>query len=342
MSDPTAVPPREAMLGLLSGYWFSATLHVVARLGIADLVARGPRTSADLAEATESHEPTLRRLLTALASAGIFTETEPATFAQSPMSETLREAPGSLRSLAILGGDPAHWAAWGKLLHGVRTGETPFTLAHGEAFFDFLERFETSGRHYEEAWNALGDVDAAITDAYDFSRFRTIVDVGGGHGGLLRRVLASAPGSRGVLFDRPSVVAAAPSIDRAERIAGDFFESVPAGGDLYLLKFVLHDWPDDRAAEILANCARALEDDGRLLIVELLAPGDTSPSYAKIDDLNMFVLTGGRARTERDFRTLLGGAGMNIAHAVTTTVGVSVLEAVRSTMTVGVEPTRPS
>jgi len=298
MDDSTVVPPREAMLGLLSGYWFSATLHVAARLGIADLVARGPRTSAQLARATGTHEPSLRRLLTALASAGIFEEIEPATFAHSPMSETLQDVPGSLRSLAILGGDPVHWAAWGGLLHGVRTGDTPFAHVHGEAFFDFLDRFEASGRHYEEAWNALGDVDAAIADAYDFSRFRTIVDVGGGHGGLLRRALASAPGSRGVLFDRPSVVAAAPSIDHAEKVGGDFFESVPADGDLYVLKFVLHDWPDDHAASILANCARVMEDDGRLLIVELLAPGDTSPSYAKIDDLNMFVLTGGRARTE--------------------------------------------
>jgi SAM-dependent methyltransferase len=329
MTDSPKIPPHDAMLGLLSGYWFSATLHAAASLGIADLVAVGPQTSAQLARATATHEPSLHRLLSALASAGIFTEIAPGTFAQSPMSETLRDAPGSLRSLAILGGDQSHWAAWGELLDGVRTGRTPFELAHGTPFFDYLDRSDVSGRHYDEAWNALGDVDSAITDVFDISRFRRIVDVGGGSGGLLRRALATAPDATGVLFDRPAVVAAAQSIDRAENLGGDFFDSVPADGDLYILKFVLHDWPEDRAVEILANCARAMDGDGRLLIAELLVPEDSSPSYARIDDLNMFVLTGGRARTEAEFRTLLDRAGLRLEHVTSTPMGFSLLEAVR-------------
>jgi hypothetical protein len=317
------------MLGLLSGYWFSATLHAAARLGFADLVADGPRTSAELARATGSHEPSLRRLLSALASANIFTETEPGVFANSPMSETLKDAPGSLRSLAILGGNPAHWAAWGELLQGVRTGETPFERAHGEKFFDFLDRFDAEGGHYEEAWSALGDVDAAIADVYDFSRFARIVDVGGGRGGLLRQALATAPEATGVLFDTPAVVADRPPVGRMESVGGDFFDSVPSRGDLYVLKFVLHDWPDDAASRILRNCARAMDDEARLLIVELLLPDGTEPSYARIDDLNMLVLTGGRARTLGEYRELLESTGFELDRVIGTGDQAFLLDAVR-------------
>jgi len=316
------------MLGLLSGYWFSATLSAAARLGIADLVADGLRSSAELARSAGVHEPSLRRLLSALASAGVFSEVSPGVFAQNAMSETLRDVPGSLRSLAILGGDAAHWAAWGHLLEGVRTGETPFAIAHGRPFFDYLSEVDAQGRHYDEAWNTLGDSDAAITDAFDFSRFSRIVDVGGGRGGLLRRVLASAPEATGVLFDRPNVVAEAPFIERAETIGGDFFVSVPEGGDLYILKHVLHDWPDERASEILSNCEQAMADRGRLLIVELVVPDGASPSFARIDDLNMFVLTGGRGRTEGEYRELLGSAGLTLERVTSTPFEVRLLEAV--------------
>jgi hypothetical protein len=318
------------MLGLLSGYWYSQCLYVMAALGIADCLAGGPKTAEALAAETGCQSDSLHRFLRAMASAGVLQEVEPRWFALTPLSETLRsDREDSLRNMALLGGHPLHWQAWGNLLHSVRTGETGVGAAQQRSFFDLLAEDRALSAAFHDVQSRSHAVDRSAVDALDLGGFERIVDLGGGTGELARRIAGSYPDATVMLFDRKDVVAMTPPDPRVEVVAGDFFESIPSA-DAYILKFVLHDWDDARATRILTQCRDALPPEGRVFIVEAVVPEDTSPAMAKTHDVNMLVLTGGRERTLDQYRSLVSGAGLELARISLRPEGVSVLEASRA------------
>jgi hypothetical protein len=324
-----------ALRRLIVGYRLSQALHVAAELGIADLLVDGPRSVGDLARATGARPAALHRLLRLLASEGVFAESQPGHYRLTPLAEPLRsDAPDSLRQRAIFDGRE-NWQAWGHLLHSVTTGGPAFDHALGAPFFDYLEAHADAGARFDAlmaeqttAWAA------AILASYDFSGIRRLVDVGGGNGALLTAVLRSYPALSGVLVDLPHVIEraiprlrAAGVADRCEVVVGDFFEGVPAGGDAYLLKHILHDWDDERCLTILRNCRAALPPDGRLLVVELITATDDRPDYGKYLDLNMLVLLTGRERTRAEYAALFEAADFRLTGVRATPSDVSILEA---------------
>jgi hypothetical protein len=328
---------QTAMLGHIAGAWVSQAIYVAAKLGIADLLHAGPRPVSALAAATETHERSLYRVLRALASLGIFAEHPDGSFALTDAAECLRrDAPGSLRPYAIMMGESWTWRSCGEMLHSVRTGEAAFQHIFGMPTFDYHACNPESARISAEGLTSRSAVEnAAVITAYDFSRSKLIVDVGGGQGTLLASVLDASPTSAGILFDMPHVAdMAARLLQRADgdhrgRVqGGDFFQSVPAGGDLYLLKKVIHDWEDPEARTILQNCRTAMPPHGKLLLIELVVPSGNEPSFAKMLDLVMLFLAGGRERTADEHRELLASAGFRLERIIPTGSTVSIIEAV--------------
>ena len=329
---------RMALMELAISAMVGQAIHVAARLGIADLLAGGPKTPAALAAATGTHADTLHRLLRALASRGVVAEDAEGRFALTPVAEGLRSAvSGSLRAYAAMLGEDWIWRAWGELSYSVRTGGCAFERVFGTDVFSYLADHPGPARSFDAAMTSrTGQEAAAVTAAYPWPSTGTIVDVGGGHGALLASILARCPGARGVLFDLPHVIAAARGgpadaaglRTRCELVAGSFFESVPAGGDLYLLKRVIHDWDDERAVAILRNCRAAMHGAARLLVVDhVLSPGN-EPSLGKWLDLQMLVLTpGGRERDEVRFRALLEAAGLRLERTLPAGPTASLVEA---------------
>lgn len=319
------------MLGLLSGYWYSQVLYVMAELGIADCLAAGPKTADTIAQQTGCDGPTLYRFLRGVASAGILREVEPHTFGLTPLSETLRsDRLDSLRPFALLGGHPLHWKAWGNLLHSVRTGAAAFDTVHGQGFFDALAEDRALAAALQAGLGRLHEADRDIVEALDLGRFERMVDVGGGVGGLSRRIASEQPGAAVILFEQPHVLAMAPAAAGVEQVPGSFLDSVPPEGDAYFLKFVLHDWDDARAGRILRNCRDAMRDDGRVFVIEVVVPDGTASSRAKTHDINMLVLTGGRERTIDEYRSLFSTAGLELIGVGRTRQGVAVLESRRA------------
>jgi SAM-dependent methyltransferase len=336
------LPPFVRLYHLLTGHYVSSALYVAAELGVADHLAAGPQGHVELARATGAHAPSLRRVLRLLASAGVFAEAEDGRFTLTSIGECLRgDLPGSFRSTARLLAGPLVWASWGDLLHTVRTGEMALRHVFGTDSFEYLEQHPEEGAVFDDAMTAFtAMVAVAVTAAYDFSRFRTVVDVGGGQGTLLAGILKATPSLRGILFEMPRVVerarrqlAAAGLGARCEVVGGDFFTSVPSGGDAYLLKHVLHDWDDDRAGAILASCHRAMAPGATLLVVEGVYPPRVDQSLesrgAALNDVNMLVVTGGRQRSEAEFRALFAAGGFELIRIVPTFAAACVIEGVR-------------
>jgi len=296
---------------MMTSYWISQSIFAAARLGIADLLADGPVGCKELAVATDSHAPSLYRLLRALASIGIFTESSPQHFALTELAELLRSgAPDSMRALAFMEG--SYYTTWAEMLHSVKTGEPAFNHLHGMGIFDYLAQNPATAQLFNESMTGVTHrVGSAVSRAYDFSPFETVVDVGGGHGALLAAILRSSPGTRGILFDQPHMVAGAEHLlseagvlDRCTRVGGDFFDAVPAGGNAYVLAQILHDWDDDRSTTILTQCRKVVPVDGRLLVVEIVVPPGDEPSFGKWIDLQMLVMAGGRERTAPEYEGL--------------------------------------
>ncbi len=263
MPEPS---PQDQVARLASGYWHTQAIYVAAKLGIADLLADGPKPADELAPATHTNPRALYRLLRALASLGIFAEDDRHRFALTPMADCLRTGvPGSVRSLAIMRGE-WQYEAWGQLLHSVRTGECAFEKVYGEPLFDHLAAHPEKGKLFDEAMTGVhGRETQAMLDAYDFAGIGTLADIGGGNGEVIASVLKRYPAMRGVLFDRPAVVQraganleAAGLSGRCAVTAGDFFASVPPGADAYLLRHIVHDWDDDKSVAILRNCRAAM------------------------------------------------------------------------------------
>ena len=333
------IPPSIALQRMLAGAWISSAIALASKLGVADLLADGPKALDELAEATSSHPPSLFRLLRALASVGIFQEAEDGRFILTPLAEPLQSViPGSLRAFAIMLGEEWHWQAWGRLGHSVQTGESAFEQLQGMTVFDYWTQHPAAGAIFDAAMTSRGaEEERAVLAAYDFSGITTLADIGGGHGSFLTALLQACPQVHGLLFDLPNVIVGARARiemaglqERCRVVAGSFFESVPGGADAYILKKVIHDWDDERAATILRHCCRALPETGRLLLVELVVPPGNEPSFAKLLDLLMLVWTpGGKERSAAEHETLLASAGFELTRIVPTASAVSVIEAVR-------------
>lgn len=334
------VPLPGVMFNLIGGRWVTQMIYVVAALGIADLLAAGPRSVEDLANAAGAQAQPLYRVLRCLATVGIFEETKPARFKLTPLAATLRSGvPGSMRALALMTGSRYQEASWSELLHGVKTGETPFRRAHGTSLFEYLAQHPEDLQVFSEAMtNVSMTENPAIAAAYKFARARLVVDVGGGNGSLLRAVLEANPKLRGVHFDQPLVSArarqdaylTAPGVaGRCEFAAGSFFEAVPPGGDAYLIKRVLHDWSDGQAAKILGNCRAAMNAKGVVLVMDsVILPGN-SPDRGKLLDVQMLAI-GGRERTRRDFAAVFKDAGLRLTRVIPTRSPISIVEGVRA------------
>jgi len=334
-SDGAAVdarPPLPLVLyQLTTGTWVSQAISVAARLGVADALAQGPRSNDEIATSVGAHGPTLYRLLRALGDVGIVSELDDRHFALAPLGELLRsDIDGTMRGWATMIGMPFHRDAWTDLYDSVRTGEPAFQRVHGANLFDYLATHPDDGAVFNAAMNAIASgFLAAIIHAYDFRRFKTVVDVGGGTGTLLAAILRANPEARGVLLERSEVLAGAAATlepagvaERCELVAGDFLDAVPNSGDLYVLSNILHDWDDDEAVRILGTCRRAMRPEARLLIVELVLPDGTDSSWAKLLDLEMLAVTpGGRQRTASQYAALLARASLRQTTVVTATDG---------------------
>lgn len=334
------VPPPIAMLQMISGFWVSQAIYIAAKLGIADYLQEQPKTVEELAAITETHPPSLYRLLRTLASVGIFAEDENRRFALTPLAATLQtDTPGSLRFFAISELGQVHYLGWGNLLHSVKTGEIAFDNVAGMNIWDYYAQNSEAGKLFDRSMtNVTATVLEAIINNYDFSSFNTVVDVGGGQGSLITTILKANLKLKGILFDVPNVIEnAKPCLqgesfaDRCTTIAGNFFESVPSGGDAYLLKFIIHDWDDEKSLVILKNCHQAMPEDGKLLLFEqVITPGNNpSSSFGKLIDLNMMVMTGGCERTEGEYRSLLAAAGFKLTRIVPTSLPINIIEAVK-------------
>ena len=336
-SDPTR-PGQAAsqMLQLLNACFTTQALHAAAALGIADRLADRPMSVDDLA-ATGAHGPSLYRLLRMLAGAGVFREETDGRFALTPLGATLRsEGPDSVRDWALYVGARESWEAWGRLRETVMSGEPGFVLAHGMPTYEYLARHPELGAPFDRWMTRQSDQhNAAIIEAYDFSPFRTVADLGGGQGSTLAAILRANPSLRGILLDQPQVVANPAPLEtagvdnRCEVVAGDMLQGVPGGADAYLIKRVLMIWGDEPAIRVLRHCAEALSTDGKVLVVEMVLPPGNDPSPAKSFDLLMMLGNkGGRVRTEAEFRDLFAAAGLRLARVIPTASPNSILEGV--------------
>ena len=318
--------PRERLLSIIRDFRTTQAVYVATRLGIPDLLAAGPRDIEELARETGSHPPSLRRVLMALAAAGVLDKVGPRRFALAPMGVALRTGvPGSLRPSVLFLLNEAHWRPWGHLLHTVQTGETAFNHVHGASLFEYLARHPEEANLFNMGMAGNSPAHARLVAAsYDFSRMSLVVDVAGGRGRLLATILEANPHLRGILFDLPHVVDSARElldetgvVDRCELVGGDFFAAVPDGGDAYILRNIIHDWEDDQAVAILMTCRRAMADDARLVLVERYLPDD--PREAPLvfhADLEMLVNVGGRERTTDEYETLLARSGLRLARTI--------------------------
>ena len=340
MSPEPASSEVRSLRSLITGYETSQVIYLAARLGVADLLAAGPRTAEDLAETLRLDTGALHRLLHALAALGLVSHLGGSGYAITESGARLRDGvPGSLRAVAILSGDRSY-RAWGGLLHSMMTGETAFRSVFGTGTFEYMAAHPEIAGFYNEAMAAsAAERSAAVVAAYDFSRAGTVVDVGGGHGALLIAILSAHPAVRGILFERESAAVGARARIEAAGLGarctvevGDFFRSVPSGGGLYLLSHIIHNWDDQRSGHILANCRAAMSRPAKLLILEQVLPERFEPSPAAVQaamaDLHMLAITGGQERTAAEYGRLLGAAGFTLGAVTATAVAESLIEAV--------------
>jgi hypothetical protein len=331
------LPPNMRIFYLSQGLIITTALSLAAELGVADLLANGPRSSDELAQDASCHPRSLYRVLRLLSSVGIFTELPDNRFAMTPLGECLRiGVSGSMRSWLRMAGLNVRLGVFAEALHSVRTGETVFQRATGMEFFDYLAAHTEEGEIFNGAMNDFGQmVSAAVVQAYDFSGISKIIDVGGGHGTQIAAILQSHPQMTGILFDSPYVaegarksIAAAGIAHRCETVGGDFFKSVPTGADAYLLRWIIHDWDHERAIAILRNCRQAMEKTSRLLLIEAVIPTGDEPHPGKFLDFIMLTLLGGQERTEEEYKSLLHKAGFRLNIVVPTGSPLSIIEGV--------------
>lgn len=329
---------RRALRAPLNACRDAALLYVAAKLGLADLLADGPRSSAELAGSLGAHAPSLHRILRALVALGVCLEEPDGRFGLTGLGAWLRAGnPRSICCAAIMSGEEQA-QAYGGLLHSAMTGETAFDHVFGMSNWAHRQQHPELGACFDDMLERSTEGAAGVILAsYDFSSFRTVADIGGGRGALLAAILRAHPSVNGILFDQPHVVAgarahleAAGVAERCRFAGGSFFDRVPEGADAYVLKSLIHDWDDERSRAILANCHEVLKDGGKLLLIERILPARVSHDPGTVwSDLQMMVLTGGRERTEAEYRALLACAGFTLTRIIPTRSRFNVIEAVR-------------
>jgi len=339
MTATNALPLPETLMQMITGAWVSQAIYVAAKLGIADLLKDGSKTSQELATLTNVDANSLYRILRALSSIGLFSEGDNCSFELTPMAEYLRsDVPESLNAIAIMmGGEPWHWKPWGDILYSVKTGKPAFDHIFEMSVFPYLSQNPEAAAIFDACMTSFttrGSVEIAAN--YDFSSIDTLVDVGGGHGRLLAHILESNPNLQGILYDLPAVVEGATQhldkfSQRTQVVSGSFFDSVPTGGDAYIMKHILHDWDDEKAIAILKNCHQVMPENGKLLVVEDVLPPANQPSMGKLLDLEMLLMTsGGRERTETEFNELFAAAGFKLTRIVPAGLGAKVIEGIKT------------
>ncbi|MEU9640141.1 methyltransferase [Streptomyces tendae] len=334
MSSEPALESSLRLLEIGDGFIYARALHLAAELRIADLLAQGPRSALQLADATGTHAPSLHRMLRTLAACGVFTEEAPGTFGMTALAQPLRsDHPHSVRTTVAQGGRLTA-ETFRHAEHALRTGEGAFEKTFGRPVWEYLKEHPKEGTDFDTAMQEHSRVErAAVVEAYDFSDATRIVDIGGGNGTLLVAVLREAPEATGVLFDLPHVVernriGESGLADRCAVVGGDIFGELPSGGDLYMMKSVLHGWTDDQAVSILEGCRRAMRPDGRLLLIERVIPKGDTPHASKAFDFAMLVMAGGQERTGDEYTALLDKAGFRVTRVIGTASVQSVVEAV--------------
>jgi len=330
-------PAHVELMQIVSAIWLARAVYAAAHLGLADLLADGPQTTDELARATGTHAPSLHRLLRALASRGVFAELEPRRFSLTPLGAALRrDAFGAARATVLTLGGDWQWKAWDNFVYSLQTGRPALDKVAGVGLFDYLAAHPDDQARFNDAMAGIhGTVDPFVVSAYDFSPFKTVVDVGGGTGTLLTTILRCNETLRGILYELPEAAAVARRAllgselaSRCVVLEGDFFEAVPRGHDAYILSHVLHDWTDEQALPILRNCRHAMADHGRLLVVDAVLPPGNVPHNGKLMDLLMLTVTGGVERTEKEFAVLLAAAGFAMTRVLPTLTDNSIIEAV--------------
>ena len=321
---------------LLHGSAKTQLVYIAAKLGIAELLADGPKGSEELASRVGAHPTAFRRVMRALTSLGVFDLREDGSFGLTEQADLLRTGiPGSLRTAAIVNGEEWVWRAWGELFHNVMTGQPGFEHVFGQSIFDYFERNPDSA---EPFYSWMTDVTAAegpsVVNAYDFSGFDTVVDLGGGWGKLIAMILSAYPHMRGILVELPLVVEIAKPLiesdgvkDRCELAAMDFFKSVPRGGDIYILKRVIRDWDDERAVKILRNCRRGMDEKAKILVAEVIIPEGPKPHYEELSDV-FLMLFGGVRRSRHEYERLMDRAGFRTTQILKTESTMSLIEGV--------------
>ena len=333
------VPPAIAMLRFLGGFRIARIIYVVAELGIADLLVDGAKTSAELAQATQTHESSLYRVMRSLASVGIFAQDDDGKFKLTPSAEYLAgDTPGSLRDAIKFLGQDWHWQVWGELPYSIKTGKPAFDRLFGQGLFEYYLNPEAAETASNSKVSISSRASNSLMDNYDFSSTSTLVELGifAGAGSTIIPLLKAYPEMKGILLDFESAIAVAqPAIEQAgltercQLVSGNCVETVPSGGDTYILMFVIHNWDDEQAIKILQNCREAMTDTGKLLLVEMIMPEGNEPFVGKLIDLESLLTTpGGRERKEDEYRDLLVKAGFKIARIIPTQTANSIIEAV--------------
>ena len=334
------VPPEIGLLELASGFTATHALYAAAKLGIADVLANGPLSADDVAAEVGSNPDTTHRLLRACAAFGVFREGPDGRFGLTPLANGLRSGTrDSMLPVILMLGDPRYQRTWGQLPHTVETGMPGAEEALGKPMWDYLDHHPDFAATFNDAMTRLTALDwPAVEAAYDFTKFSTIIDIGGGHGQLLALMLDAAPSAKGVLLEREVIVGDAEDhlreagvLPRCRIDAGSFFETAPRDGDLYVMRRVVHDFDDEQAAAILANVHRHMPTGSILLLLESVVPPGNTPHFAKLLDLDMMIFVGGRERTEQEFATLLGRAGFRLTRVIPTISTISLIEAVPGT-----------
>ncbi|SPM27705.1 methyltransferase [Mycobacterium terramassiliense] len=332
--DGTTASPAEVMQELILAAWVSQGITAAADLRVADALSAGPLPLDELAGKVGADPDALGRLLRALIGQGIFARRDDGRYELTPMAELLRsDAPVSMAPMARFIGARQHREHWSLLTEAIKTGTSVVPGLRGKEFFDYLGDEPEFGQIFNDAMTGMSGLSIGpVVEAYDFTRFATIVDVGGGHGRLLAAILAAAPDAQGVLYDLPEVLAGAPALLRethAERVRlaeGSFFDSVPTGADAYVLKHIIHDWDDDASLRILRNVRSAAPAGAALLLVETVIPEDDSGSIAKWTDMEMLIVNNGRERTATEYRRLFDAAGFEMVGVVDTASRFSIIE----------------
>ncbi|MET0752206.1 MAG: methyltransferase [Pyrinomonadaceae bacterium] len=333
------MPPQAILAQMSMGFIVSQAISVASKLYIADYLKTDAKTVAELAELTATHEPSLYRLMRALTSVGVFQKDSGGRYSNSPLSELLRsDHPESFRAASHMIGDAEHWRAHGNMLQSVKTGEIAFEYTFGQPIFPYYAQNPEPAKVFDDAMTGFSrGIANAVAATYDFSGAGTIADIAGGHGLLLATALKAAPQAKGVLFDQPQVIAGAGEVlknegvaERVEIVSGDFFSAIPVEADIYLMKFIIHDWNDKQSETILRNLAKSAEPGARVLLVESVVEEDDSiASMSKVMDLNMLAMTGGKERTATEYAELFEKTGFRLTRVIPTPSPMQIVEAVR-------------